>query len=72
MGKYDFERRFGGDDQKYAISAALIECHDLGRTVSSERNIHSVFYFNNAKQFSIDVETLSFNKLYSNSIPKSR
>ena len=49
------------DDQKNVILAPLIGCHDAGRIVSREPNIHSGS-FNNAVQFSIDV---SFNTFYS-------
>ena len=38
MGKYVFERPFDGDDQKNAILAPLIDCHDQIRT------IHSIFF----------------------------
>ena len=58
--KYVFERHFDGADQKNAILAPLIDCHDQGRTVSGEPNIHSGS-FNNAEQFSID---FSFNTFY--------
>ena len=34
MGKYILERHFDGDDQKNAILAPLIDCHDPDRTVS--------------------------------------
>ena len=61
MGKYVFERHFDGTYQKNAILAPFIDCHDPGRTVSRELNIHSGS-FNNAEQFSINV---SFNTFYS-------
>ena len=54
MGKYVFERHFDGDDEKNAILAPLIDCHDPGRNVSRESNTHSGS-FNNAEQFSIDI-----------------
>ena len=41
MGKYVCERHFDGDDQKNAILAPLIDCHDPGIIVSREPNIHS-------------------------------
>ena len=50
MGKYVFERHFYDDDQKNAILAPLMECHDPGRTVSREPNIHSGS-LNNAESF---------------------
>ena len=56
-----FERHVDGDDQKNAISAPLIDCHDPDRIVSRKTNIHSGS-FHNAKQFSIYV---SFNTFYS-------
>ena len=56
MGKYVFERHFDGDNQKNAILAPLIDCHDPG-----EPNTHSGS-FNNAEQFPINV---SFNTFYS-------
>ena len=31
MGKYVFERHFEGDDQKNAILAPMIDCHDPGK-----------------------------------------
>ena len=40
--------------------APLIDCHDPGRTVSREPNMHNVFFYN-ADQFSIGV---SFNTFY--------
>ena len=61
MGKYAFERHFDGDDQKNAILPPSIGCHDHGRTVSREPNIHSSS-FNNTEQFSINV---SLNRFYS-------
>ena len=48
MGKYVFERHFDGNNQKNAILAPLIDCHDLDRTVSGGPNIHSGS-FNNAE-----------------------
>ena len=66
MAKYLFERHFAGDDQKNAILAPLVDCHDQGRTVSGEQNKNNCS-FNNAEQYSIDV---SFNTFYS--IAKSR
>ena len=54
-------RKYHGDDQRNAILAPLIDCHDPGSTVSGEPNTHSGF-FNNAEQFSIGV---SFNTFYS-------
>ena len=54
MEKNVFERHFVGNDKKKAMLASLIECHDPGRTVSREPNIHSGS-FNNAEQFSINV-----------------
>ena len=53
-GETCFERHFDGDDHKIATLAPFIDCHDPGRTVSWEPNIHSGL-FNNAEQFSIDV-----------------
>ena len=44
-----------------AILAPLIDCHDPGRIVSGEPNIHSGS-FDNVEQYSIDV---SFNTFYS-------
>ena len=61
-----FERHFGYEDQKNATLAPLIDCHDPGRTVSREPNIHSGS-LNNAEQFSIDV---NFNMFYN--IAKSK
>ena len=61
MGKYVSERHCDGDDQMNVILVPLIDCHDPGRTVSREPNIHSGS-FNNAEQFSIYV---SFNTFYS-------
>ena len=60
MGKYVFERHFDGADQKNTILAPLIDCHDPGRIVSGEPNIHNC-PFDNAEQFSIDV---TFNSFY--------
>ena len=57
--EYVFERHFDGDDQKSAILAPLIDCHDPDRTVSGEPNMHSGS-FNNAEQFSIDVSFNTF------------
>ena len=54
MGKYVFERPSEGDDQKNTILATLIDCHDPGRIVPGESNIHSC-PFHNTEQFSIDV-----------------
>ena len=56
-----FERHFDGDDQKNAILAPLMVCHDPARIGSVEPNIHNGS-FDNAEQFSIDV---SFNTFYS-------
>ena len=56
MGKCGFR-----DDQKKAILAPLINCHDPCKTVSRQPNIHSGS-FNNDEQFSIDV---LFNTFYS-------
>ena len=56
MVKHVFERHFDGDDQNNLILAPLIDCHDPGRTVSREPNIHSGS-FNTAEQFSIDVSS---------------
>ena len=61
MGKYVFERYFDGDDQKIAILAPYIDCHDPDRIDSREPNIHSGSY-NNTEHFSIDV---SFSTFYS-------
>ena len=60
-GEICFERHFDGEDQKNAILAPLIDCHDPGRTVSREPNIQGGS-FTNAEQFSIHV---SFNTFYS-------
>ena len=63
MGKYVFERHFDGDDQKNAILAPLINCHDPGKTVSRGHQTYTVSgSFNNAEQIFIDV---SSNKFYS-------
>ena len=35
---------FDGGDQKNAILAPLIDCHDLDKTVSREPNIRSAFF----------------------------
>ena len=61
MGKYVFERHFDGYNQKNAIFAPLIDCHDPAGTVSREPNMHSGS-FNNAEQFSIN---FPFNTFYS-------
>ena len=37
MGKYVFGRYFDGDDQKKAILAPFIDCHDPGRTFSGQK-----------------------------------
>ena len=50
MWKYVLERHFDGDNQNNAILAPLIDCHDPGRTVSVEQNIHSDSV-NNAERF---------------------
>ena len=39
-----FEIHFDSDNQKNAILAPLIDCHDPGRSVSREPNIHSFPY----------------------------
>ena len=59
--KYALERYFDVDDQNNAVLAHLVDCHDIGRTVSRKPNIHSGS-LNNADPFSIDV---SFNTFYS-------
>ena len=59
MGKYVFVRHCDSDNQKNVILAHLIDCHDLGRIVSKDPNMHSGF-FNNAEQFSMDVSFITF------------
>ena len=57
MGKYVFERQVDGNNQKNAILAPFIDCHNPSRTVSREPNIQTL---NNAEQFSINVSFKTF------------
>ena len=43
MAEYIFARHFVDNDQKNVILALSVDCHDNGRTVSREPNIHSIF-----------------------------